>query len=215
MRPKGGEAMAASGFREQWRQALPVVGVPRLLRPWLREPGSLTARCLRHCRDFRVRLLRQESADPLVEMEAAGRRCLPLREVLLECDGRPVVFAHSVLSAPRGGALGRWFAGLGCRSLGSLLFTHPGFQRGPIEYLRLQPAHPLHRQLCHTLDEEQPALWARRSRHTLGGHSVLVTEVFLLPGVLALSSAQVSLLSAGMPPKPSRSESERAAVSMA
>lgn len=60
--------MAVSSFREQWRQALPLVGVPRLLRPWLREPGSLTARCLRHCRDFRVRLLRQESAVPLVEM---------------------------------------------------------------------------------------------------------------------------------------------------
>ena len=115
--------MAVSSFREQWRQALPLVGVPRLLRPWLREPGSLTARCLRHCRDFRVRLLRQESAVPLVEMGMEGRRCLPLREVLLECDGRPVVFAHSVLSAPHSGALGRWFAGLGCRSLGSLLFT--------------------------------------------------------------------------------------------
>lgn len=76
--------MAVSSFREQWRQALPLVGVPRLLRPWLREPGSLTARCLRHCRDFRVRLLRQESAVPLVEMGVEGRRCLPLREVLQE-----------------------------------------------------------------------------------------------------------------------------------
>lgn len=83
MRRKGGE-MAVSSFREQWRQALPLVGVPRLLRPWLREPGSLTARCLRHCRDFRVRLLRQESAVPLVEMGVEGRRCLPLREVLQE-----------------------------------------------------------------------------------------------------------------------------------
>jgi len=107
VRRKGGE-MAVSSFREQWRQALPLVGVPRLLRPWLREPGSLTARCLRHCRDFRVRLLRQESAEPLVDMGTGGRRCLPLREVLLECDGRPVVFAHSVLSASRSGALGRW-----------------------------------------------------------------------------------------------------------
>lgn len=214
MRRKGGE-MAVSGFREQWRQALPLVGVPRLLRPWLREPGSLTARCLRHCRDFRVRLLRQESAAPLVEMGVEGRRCLPLREVLLECDGRPVVFAHSVLSAPHSGALGRWFAGLGCRSLGSLLFTHPGFQRGPIEYLRLQQTHPLHRRLCHVLDEELPVLWARRSSHALKGGCVLVTEVFLVPGVLALSATQVSPLSAGMPPKPSRSESERAAVSMA
>lgn len=207
--------MVASGFREQWRQALPAVGVPRLLRPWLSEPGSLTARCLRHCRDFRVRLLRQESAEPLVDMGTGGRRCLPLREVLLECDGRPVVFAHSVLSASRSGALGRWFSRLGCRSLGSLLFTHPGFQRGPIEYLHLQPAHPLHRRLCHTLGEDLPALWARRSCHALRGGSVLVTEVFLVPGVLALSATQVSPFSAGMPPKPSRSESERAAVSMA
>ena len=73
----------------------------------------------------RVRLLRQASLPPLAD-EAGGRGCRPVREVLLECDGVPVIFAHSVLSTARSGRLGRWFAGLGSRSLGSLLFAHAG-----------------------------------------------------------------------------------------
>lgn len=196
--------------RECWLVRLPAVGVPVGLRPWLTEPGSLTLRCQRHCREFRVRPLRQELARPLVAAGGPARASLPLREVLLECDGQPVVFAHSVLSAPRGGVLGRWFAGLGSRSLGSLLFAHPGFRRGAIEYLRLGPLHPLHRQVCRHVPAQgaQPALWARRSRHFLGAHSVLVTEVFLLPGALALTAAQAASAASGEPSKPRRCDSD-------
>lgn len=171
-------------YREHWLPRLPATGVPPGLRPWLTEAGSLTARCQRHCREFRLRPLRQGMFVPLVNTEYAAAS-LPVREVVLACDGRPVVFAHSVLSHPRSGPLGRWFGRLGSRSLGSLLFAHPGFRRGPIEFLHLGPQHPLHRQICRHLGA-QPALWARRSRHSLGAHSVLVTEVFLLPGALAL-----------------------------
>ncbi len=151
-------------------------------RGWLCEPGSLTARCQRHCREFRVRVLRQGCCRPLAD--EAGRVRLPVREVLLECDGVPVIFAHSVLASPRSGRLGRWFAHLGSRSLGSLLFTHPGFKRGPIEFLRIDRHHPLHRRVC-AVAGEAPAFWARRSRHVLGSGSVLVTEVFL-PAITSL-----------------------------
>jgi chorismate--pyruvate lyase len=116
------------------------------------------------------------------EMTRQNPRCrLPAREVLLVCDGEPVVFAHSFLSTPRGGRLERWFSGLGDRSLGSLLFAHPGFRRAAIEYCRIHPGHPLHRRLCALSDRPWPPLWARRSRHYLGGASVLVCEVFLPP----------------------------------
>ncbi|WP_415037163.1 chorismate--pyruvate lyase family protein [Azonexus sp.] len=172
-------------FRERWLAVLPATGVPNALRPWLSETASLTLRCQRHCREFRVRPLRQALARPLIDLPGGTGRCLPLREVLLECDARPVIFAHSVLSAVRAGKLGRYFAGLGSRSLGSLLFAHPGFRRGAIEYLRLSSQHPLHRRLSRHLGA-QPPLWARRSWHVLGDYGVLVTEVFLQPGVLAL-----------------------------
>lgn len=157
--------------------------MPAVLRSWLTEPASLTARCLRHCRAFRVRVLDQ-GCRPTRD-EAVGRACLPMREVLLECDGVPVIFAHSVLSAPRSGRLGAWFAGLGTRSLGSLLFRYPGFVRDQIEYLRLDARHPLYHRVC-AVAGAAPCFWARRSRHHLGAGSVLVTEVFL-PAIAALA----------------------------
>lgn len=107
-----------------------------------------------------------------------------MREVLLECDGVPVIFAHSILSEPRSGRLGSWFAGLGNRSLGSLLFRYPGFIREEIEFLRLDARHPLYRRVCAAAGAA-PCFWARRSRHHLGAASVLVTEVFL-PAIVAL-----------------------------
>ncbi|MCL2525024.1 MAG: chorismate lyase [Betaproteobacteria bacterium] len=153
------------------------------LRRWLTEPDSLTARCQRHCREFRIHPLCQSRRMPLADDTARPR--LPVREVLLECDGVPVVFAHSVVSSARGARLGRWFAGLGSRSLGSLLFVHPAFCRQPLEYCRLLPGHPLHRRLCALSGQDWPALWARRSRHHLGAVNVLVCEVFL-PAVTGL-----------------------------
>lgn len=163
-------------MRSVWRSRLPAHRPDAPLREWLLEPDSLTARCLRHCREFRVRVVRQGRLRPLADEAALG--LLPVREVLLECDGVAVVFAHSVLSTVRSGRLGRWFERLGSRSLGSLLFTYPGFQRGPIEFLRIERGDPLHRRVCEVAGEAA-YYWARRSRHHLGGSSVLVTEVFL------------------------------------
>lgn len=167
-----------------WRSQLVGRRPEDRLRSWLCETGSLTLRCQQHCRDFRVRVLRQGRLTPLDD--GPGRRRLPVREVLLECDGVPVIFAHSVLSTARSGRLGRWFSRLGSQSLGSLLFTHAGFRRAKIEFLRLPQRHPLYRRLlaCAVIakkprTEVEPVIWARRSRHHLGQSSVLVTEVFL------------------------------------
>lgn len=159
-----------------WRTQLLGRRPDERLRSWLRETASLTLRCQQRCRDFRVRVLRQGRLAPLDD--GPRRRCLPVREVLLECDGVPVIFAHSVLSTTRSGRLGRWFSRLGSQSLGSLLFRHPGFRRDTIEFLRLDARHPLHRRVSALLGE-QPVLWARRSSHALAGDSVLVIEVFL------------------------------------
>lgn len=168
--------------RNRWHRQ-PPLPLPPGLRGWLTEPASLTARCLRHCRTFRVRVLAQ--GRQAVLDETAERARLPMREVLLECDGVPVIFAHSVLASPRSGRLGAWFAGLGSRSLGSLLFRFPGFRRDAIEYLRLDARHPLYRRVCAAAGPA-PCFWARRSRHHLGTGSVLVTEVFL-PALAALT----------------------------
>ena len=171
--------------RSQWRDRLPASLQDPLLRSWLSEPGSLTARCQRASRQFRVRLLGygkgRALADETTNQSAggeAGRGLAWVREVVLECDGQPVIFAHTTLSTASRGRLGRWMAGLGSRSLGSLLFTYPGFRRDGIEFRRLDAGHPLYRRAA-ALCVPGRYLWARRSLHRLGRQRVLVTEVFL------------------------------------
>lgn len=170
--------MGALAWRADFAARLPD---PRL-RSWLTEPDSLTARCQRHCRHFAVRLLAYGRGRPLAEDRADCRA--RVREVLLECDGVPVIFAHTTLSTAARGRLARWLGRLGSRSLGSLLFSHPGFRRGTIEYRRLDARDPLHRRAAAFAPVAGP-LWARRSRHWLDGQPVLVTEVFL-PGIRGL-----------------------------
>lgn len=174
-------------FQNKWRTRPTGGPLDAALAAWLTEPGSLTARCQRNSRQFRVRLLRYEKgralADEGLRLEHS-RAPAWIREVALECDGVPVIFAHTTLSTAANGRMSRWMAGLGNRSLGSLLFSYPGFKRGAIEFLRLDARHPLYRRAA-SLGEVGETLWARRSLHRLGHQQVLVTEVFL-PGIRGL-----------------------------
>lgn len=167
--------------RSKWRARLAGSSCDPILRSWLTESGSLTARCQRACPAFRVRLLHYGKGRALADESAGGevgRGLARVREVVLECDGRPVIFAHTTLATAGHGRMSRWMAGLGNRSLGSLLFAYPGFQRGTIEFLRLDARHPLYRRAA-ALGAVGATLWARRSLHRLGRQQVLVTEVFL------------------------------------
>lgn len=160
------------------------------LRSWLREPDSLTARCERACASFRVRLLRLQRDSSWFPREQKKGQTIA-REVLLQCDGRPVVYAHTELpSAPRG-KLTPWLRRLGNRSLGSLLFSYPGFRRGALEYCRLDRQSLLFQHAITAAGIDDCAeLWARRSWHCLGRQCVLVTEVFL-PQILELEKREV------------------------
>lgn len=174
-----------------WRSFPPSRGGAGPLRSWLVEAGSLTARCQAACGRFRVRLVAcgrgaalRDEAFTLGGLQ--GRSWV--REVVLECDGVPVIFAHTVLADRPRGRLTRWLVGLGSRSLGSLLFAYPGFARGGLEFLRVDRRHPLHGRAS-PYAPGADCFWARRSLHRLGGQQVLVTEVFL-PAVADLGRAK-------------------------
>jgi chorismate--pyruvate lyase len=165
------------------------------MRDWLTTPGSLTARLVAHSGAFRVQRLHQTGAICLPdEARAIG---LPRpervweREVLLRCDGVPVVFAHTVV--PTSSTASDWplFSALGERSLGSTLFYDPLVTRGPLEFARLRPGHPLMRRALAALGD-MPAAFApathfhaRRCVYRRHQGLLLVTEVFL-PTVLDL-----------------------------
>jgi len=160
------------------------------LRRWLIDRGSLTARIERRCDHFRIKLLRQSLAAPTRDEYRMigvrdGARCM-VREVALECDGQPVVFAHSVVA--RRALRGPWrmVIGLGRRPLGAALFADPRIERHPLHFRRLQRDDTLYRRAIGVANLPCAALWARRSLFVAHGARLLVTEVFL-PSLLELA----------------------------
>lgn len=152
--------------------------------PWLRDRGSLTARIQANGR-FALRLLRQGLDQPTADeahlLGVAPGTLAWVREVALLCDDQLLVFAHTVLPRRPRGPLQLWLARLGTRSLGALLFAHPGFRRGQIHFRRIDRQHALFDPARRALQDgewEVGGLWARRSHFRFGAQSVLVTEVF-------------------------------------
>lgn len=173
--------------RQAWRESLlrTTDSARAPFNDWLRGRGSLTARIQAKGR-FAVRVLRQELGTPTAD-EARVLGIEPgvqawVREVALFCDDQIVVFAHTVLPRRPRGPLTVWLARLGNRSLGALLFSHPGFTRGQLTFNRLDHRHALFEPALTALQldgsEAPTMLWARRSRFGFGGQSVLVSEVF-------------------------------------
>lgn len=160
------------------------------MRGWLTDEGSLTARLKARCPDFRVRRLR--TAPGAVHPDETGLAGLHgssrayVREVLLMCDGRPVVFAHSVVPVQTLRGAWRELRRQGAKPLGETLFAQRGVARHPLSFRCLLPAHPLHRRLTHYLGRAPARLWARRSLFVREGAPLWVTEVFL-PTVFELA----------------------------
>lgn len=154
------------------------------LRPWLQERGSLTARLKRNYPDFSVQVLSQAWRKPnmdeqaLLHLPAATRAWV--REVMLMGEGRPQVFAHSVIS--RKDLRGAWHGlrSIGRVPLGASLFADAKVSRGRLHYRKLPVKHPLRQALCCYFPSARPQmLWARRSLFSLRHYRLLVTEVFL------------------------------------
>ena len=173
-----------------WRASLAPFCISRHQRDWLSDRGSLTKR-LQAAGRFDLTVLRQMLTRPTLDEAAvfgiARDSCIHGREVVLFCDGRPIVFAHTILAGTQRGPVTRWLQRLGSRSLGALLFSRIGFSRSPIEFRRIDRRHPLFApalaalRLAPALGALQLAprqLWARRSRFDFGRQAVLVTEIF-------------------------------------
>jgi chorismate--pyruvate lyase len=191
----GSGAVRAASLRQAlWRRHVNAVAPSDPMRPWLTTDGSLTARLIAHSGAFRVQCLHQRTALCLADEAAAiglhrqGR--VWEREVLLRCDGRPVVFAHTVV--PMSATAHDWplFSALGERSLGSTLFYDPRVRRGELEFARLRPGHPLVQRVRAALGggPDTAVYHARRCVYRRHQGMLLVTEVFL-PAVLDLVAA--------------------------
>ncbi len=152
--------------------------IPRALRPWLLDPGSLTRQLTQLAGgDFRVERLSQSWRRPRLDERLLlglghGEWAL-VREVILWGRGEPWVYARSVLPVRTlTGDLYR-LRRLQNSSLGSLLFRQRGLQRTPFQ-LTCIDARTLPPRLA-----GDGALWGRRSRFELGDRPLIVGEIFL------------------------------------
>lgn len=149
-------------------------------RPWLTDDGSLTARLVGLNRGrFRVERLFQGWEVPLPSeqrlLDVPARQIAIIREVALWLGDSPVVFARSVFPVTSlGGGLAH-LRRLQNKSLGAILFQHPGMQRSPFELTNMRGDSDY---LPAQLRQGDPA-WGRRSRFDIENKPLMVSEVFL------------------------------------
>ncbi len=158
--------------------------MPKALRPWLAEKGSLTRRLRRFNQvDFSVQLLGNSWIKPLADeslkLNLAMSALAYQREVLLMDGDRANVYARTIIPQQTYQSMPHLFNRLGGRSLGDMLFSHPSVERGPIEIARLRPGQWLYEVALFEQYDRPEYLWGRRSVMYLKGMPLLINEFFL------------------------------------
>jgi chorismate--pyruvate lyase len=154
--------------------------LPHLTKHWLLDEGSLTEHLQRESGGaFRVQRLQQRWQIPLPSerrlLGLSARQSGLVREVALLCEGKPWVFARSVIPvATLRGPL-RQLRHLGNESLGALIFRNPKLGRSSFELAIL----PVNSPYIDVSLRQNKTAWARRSRFEVQGKKLLVSEVFL------------------------------------
>jgi chorismate--pyruvate lyase len=179
--------------RARWFSHANAINPPARMRHWLMDKTSLTAKLVAYSQRFGVQPLRQGVAlcleDETAPVKLPRRVQIRERDVLLQCDGRAVVYAHTVI--PLKATMDDWpfFRSLGTRSLGSALFSDPLIRRGHMQFSRLPAGHPLIKRAASVLGSHvvKGPLFARRCLYRRKRGHLLVTELFL-PAVYALSA---------------------------
>ncbi|WP_455218407.1 chorismate--pyruvate lyase family protein, partial [Kaarinaea lacus] len=169
-----------------WQHHLPFApcGASNQLLDWLLDPTSLTQRLKQACcGEFRVIPVSQQRQRPqLNEAQALGVRphevCF-IREVHLLCDGRPWVFARTVIPIRTLTGSRRRLSRLGNKPLGAVLFADPSMQRSDIEVARIYSGQALFETATAPLARRPDEIWGRRSAFYLSGKPLLVSEIFL------------------------------------
>ncbi|KGJ92562.1 chorismate--pyruvate lyase family protein [Colwellia psychrerythraea] len=169
--------------------------LPTLLRDWLLDEGSLTARLKNQSGHFMVKVIGEQkqpcSAAEACDFIKVGEPVL-VREVLLYCDNVPQVFARSLLPLASLTGAEQVLANLGEQPLGQVLFNNSSLQRLRLELssfaadssvVKLAKAlagkDANSNALVNTAKIPKQALWGRRSIFMLENKPLMVAEVFL------------------------------------
>jgi chorismate--pyruvate lyase len=189
--------MVHSVAHARWCSHVNGVNPTREMRDWLTDNASLTVKLTARSTHFRVRRLHQQRelclADEYALVALARRGNVQEREVLLQCDGRPMVYAHTIVPLTATATDWPFFGTLGERSLGTTLFGDPRVRQGRLQYARLRAQHPLARRASAALGGVVFAapLFARRCLYRRKSGVLLVTELFL-PAIAELNPANLT-----------------------
>ena len=151
------------------------------IKKWLFDSGSLTTRLISHCdKKFSVNVLSMSRATPTPDeikvLNLKPRSQAIIRQVLLLCGDRPVVYARTIipLSSMRGSLRG--IVLLGNQSLGAVLFADKKMQRKPMQVTSVKAQHKFQKWMQYTGEK---TVWGRRSVFVLKKQNLLVSEFFL------------------------------------
>lgn len=152
------------------------------LLDWLLDQGSLTKKLQALSTNFQVQVRQQvtlsRSKDSLSPYFSGENQVL-VREVLLVCDNKAVVFAQTEIPFTTLTEQQAKLADIGTDSLGTLLFQDSSMKRDKIEVAQF-PVYSAVHQLCTDLNQEVDfPLWGRRSLFYINNKPLLVSEVFL------------------------------------
>lgn len=160
------------------------------VRSWLFDSGSLTARLIEYCdAPFTVKLLSVKRATPspdeIKALKLNPRSYGLIREVLLMCGERPVVYARTIIPLSSMRSSLRGVVLLGNKSLGAVLFADKKMRRYPMEITRITAKHKCYGWTGYKGEEH---IWGRRSVFVLKDQPLLVSE-FYLPALLKIKTA--------------------------
>lgn len=129
---------------------------------WLLETGSLTEKLLQQGAVLTVQITEQDWLQAASFAEDFAEQTAWVREVILKCDGKPAIFAQTILPKTTVEAVAEEVLSLGEKPIGLWLFPQNP-QRICLEWTQ----HP------------ETGLYARRSMLQLKGYPLAIYELFL------------------------------------
>ena len=129
-------------------------------------------------KDFSVRVISQQwqklTAEEALAMSLKHVPSALVRQVLLCCGDKPLIYARTVIPLTTIQGAQRRYANMGSRPLGAMLFADRTMRREDVQVAILPASHE-----ANQFSKADVPVWGRRSVFRVAGKPLLVSEYFL------------------------------------